>query len=148
MGTFRILFFTYLLKASEYSYRNDCVYCHFLIPTCLCLHDCFALNLKLIQPPHPPPPFKENIWPLSCKNEKHPNSTEAPLNILAAMFKCESILGNFWSMHEAARQYTGLECSTVCSGKGGRHGEARQSRCSPSGGVSLTICSQTPFQIY
>lgn len=34
------------------------------------------------------------------------------------MFKCGSILGNLWSMHGAALQYTGLECSTVCSGKG------------------------------
>lgn len=35
------------------------------------------------------------------------------------MFKCERILGNFWSTHGAARRSTGLECSTVCSGKGG-----------------------------
>lgn len=35
------------------------------------------------------------------------------------MFKHESILENIWSIHGAARQSTGLECSTVCSGKGG-----------------------------
>lgn len=125
------------------------VWCHFLIPTCLCLHDCHG---KINSTP-PPTTTPHTLFHTKGNTIVHTsNSTKAsaaymgkgPWGICLFIFIC-------WSKHGdvkrcAARQSTGLECSTVCSERGG--GTMRQSRCYPSGGVLLSTCSQTPRQVY